>query len=312
MQNVLITGGAGFIGSTIADRFLQEGHRVRIYDNMETGDAANVPEGAELVIGDVRDGDALAAVARGMDLVIHQAAMVSVPISVKDPGACFEINVEGTRNALKAAVAGGARRLVLASSAAVYGNLPQLPKHEGMAADLPSPYAYSKWLNEQDAAYFSRYAGLETVCTRYFNVFGPRQRPDSPYSGVISIAADRLGRGAPFTVFGTGEQTRDFVFVEDVAKAVYAAATAPGVTHEVLNVGTGQATSLIALLGAMGRALGAEPDLQFGPPRDGDVMHSLADVSRLEALTGFVPQTGLEDGLGRTIAWMKGTAGARA
>jgi UDP-glucose 4-epimerase len=304
-MKVLITGGAGFIGSTIARRFVRAGHEVVAFDNMETGDRTNLPAEVALVEGDVRDLAALTEAARGAEVIVHQAAMVSVARSVSEPALCWEVNVTGTQHALEAACRVGARRVLLASSAAVYGNAPGLPKREEMAPDWASPYAYSKWLNECDAGYYARYHGLETVCLRYFNVFGPRQRPDSPYSGVISIAAAKLLAGEPFTVNGTGEQSRDFVFSEDVAGAVLAGATAPGVSHAVLNVGRGERTSLLALLEAMGQAIGREPVLRFGPPRAGDVMHSQADVSRLAETLGFRARTPLVEGLARTLAWMR-------
>lgn len=303
---MLITGGAGFIGSAIARRFLAAGDAVRILDNLETGQAANVPDGCELIVGDVRDAEATMRATTGCELVIHQAAMVSVPRSVAEPLLCQAINVEGTRHVLEAAAASGARRVVLASSAAVYGDGPEQPKHEGLTPAPASPYAYAKWLNELDAAYFSRYRGLETICTRYFNVFGPGQSPDSPYSGVISIAASKLIKGEPFTIFGTGEQTRDYVYLDDVVSAVVAAGTAPQLPGEVVNVGTGTRTSLLALLETMGRAIGKAPLLQFAPSRPGDVLHSVADVSRLRDGLGFRAETPLGVGLERTLAWIEG------
>jgi UDP-glucose 4-epimerase len=231
--------------------------------------------------------------------------MVSVAMSVAEPERCWDINVNGTRQVLAAARAAGIRRVVMASTAAIYGNEPTLPKRESMTPRPESPYAYAKWLNEMDAGYYGRYMGVETVCLRFFNVFGPHQRPDSPYSGVISIAIDRLSKGLPFTVFGTGEQTRDFVHVDDVAAAVVAAVTRPGLQHEVINVGRGKATSLLELLAHMGTALGREPALTFGPPRAGDVLHSVAEVSRLESRLGLKARVPLDRGLAETLAWLQ-------
>jgi UDP-glucose 4-epimerase len=310
MKLIVITGGAGFIGSAIARRLLAEGHAVRAFDNLETGLRENLPPGVDLIEGDIRDPEALDAAFAGADAVAHMAAMVSVALSVEHPDRCWDVNVVGTRNVLDAARRAGARRVVLASSAAVYGNEPTLPKHEAMTPAPASPYAYGKWLNEVDAGYHGLYLGLETVCLRYFNVFGPRQRPDSPYSGVISIAAERLLQGRPFTVFGTGEQTRDFVYVEDVAGAVAAALSLPGLRHEVINVGRGEQVSLLALLRLMGDALGREPEFRFGPPRAGDVLHSVCDPTRLAERLHLQAETPLSEGLARTLAWMQG--GVRA
>lgn len=303
-MKVLITGGAGFIGSAIARRLLADGHAVRIFDNLETGSLANVPAEAEFVAGDVRAPLAVARAARGCDAIAHQAAMVSVVLSVDQPSRCYDVNVVGTRNVLEAARQAGCQRVVLASSAAVYGNAPGLPKREVLPPRPESPYAESKWLNEVDARYYGGYMGVETVCLRYFNVFGPRQRPDSPYSGVISIAARQLLAGATFTVFGTGAQTRDFIFVDDVARAVTAAISRPGLTHEVLNVGRGERVSLLELLRLLGEAVGCKPRVRFAEARPGDVLHSLADVSRLGRLLGVRAAVPLGVGLSATLAWM--------
>jgi UDP-glucose 4-epimerase len=246
----------------------------------------------------------------GSDHVVHLAAMVSVALSVAEPERCFDINVTGTRRVLETAKALGVKRVVMASTAAIYGNEPTLPKRETMAPRPESPYAYAKWQNEVDAGYYGRYLGLETVCLRFFNVFGPRQRPDSPYSGVISIAATRLLAGLPFTVFGTGEQTRDFIYVEDVAAAVVASLTRPGLSHDVMNVGRGKAITLLELLDLLAGAIGVTPELKFGPPRAGDVLHSLSDASRLERVVSLKAAVPLDRGLAETIAWMRETAKA--
>ncbi|MNS49167.1 UDP-glucose 4-epimerase [compost metagenome] len=309
-MKVLVTGGAGFIGSTLARRLVADGHTVRVLDNLETGSRDNLMAGIDLIEGDIRDPQAVAAAMAGMDAVAHLAAMVSVAVSVEEPRRCFDVNVVGTRHVLEAARESGVRRVALASSAAVYGNEPTLPKREDLAPAPASPYAYSKWHNEVDAGYYGAYLGLETVALRFFNVYGPRQRPDSPYSGVISIAADRLLTGQTFTVNGTGEQTRDFVYVEDVAGALVSALSAPGLTHEVVNVGRGERVSLLELLAVMGEAVGREPSLAFGPPRSGDVIHSVCDPARLADRLGYRARVPLAEGLARTIAWMR--EGARA
>jgi UDP-glucose 4-epimerase len=307
-MHVLITGGAGFIGSAVARALLSQGHRVRVLDNLETGARDNLPDGIDFVLGDVRDEAAVTQALAGCDAVVHLAAMVSVARSVAEPEHCWDVNVVGTRVVLEAARKAGCRRLVLASSAAVYGNEPTIPKRETMPPMPESPYGYSKWLNEVDAGYYGQYLGLETVCFRFFNVFGPRQRPDSPYSGVISIAAGKLLAGEPFTVFGSGEQTRDFVYVDDVAHAVVAGLTRPDIRHAVLNVGRGQSISLLELLTLMGQAIGQAPELRFAESRAGDVLHSEAEASRLEALLGVRAETPLERGVAEMLAWMQGAA----
>jgi nucleoside-diphosphate-sugar epimerase len=305
-MNVLVTGGAGFIGSTVARRLLADGHAVTVLDNLETGKRHNIPDGIPLVHADIRDEAAVAAACVGQELVIHLAAMVSVSLSTVEPGRCFDINVRGTRNVLAAAGRAGCRRLVLASSAAVYGDEPTLPKREDLPPLPLSPYAYSKWQNEIDAAYFHRYCGLQTVCLRYFNVFGPRQDPASPYSGVISIASQRLLSRQPFTVYGDGLQTRDFVFVEDIAAAVIAACSRPQAAGSVINVGRGERVTLLELVSRLGEVIGVTPELRFEGPRAGDVRHSLADITRLREQLGIGSQIDLKTGLAATIAWLRG------
>ncbi len=309
-MRVLVTGGAGFIGSTVARRLLADGHEVTIFDNLETGKLGNVPAGVPLIQADIRDEAAVRSACVGHELVIHQAAMVSVSLSTVEPQRCFDINVSGTRNVLAAAGRAGCRRLVLASSAAVYGDEPTLPKREDLPVLPLSPYAYSKWQNEVDAAYWHRYCGLQTVCLRYFNVFGPRQDPASPYSGVISIAVQRLLSRQPFTVYGDGLQTRDFVFVEDIAAAVVAAATHPDAAGQVINVGRGQRVTLLELLDQLSEVIGCTPELRFEAPRAGDVRHSLADISRLRERLGIGSQVDLRTGLAATLAWMRSEGAA--
>lgn len=311
-MKVLITGGAGFIGSTLAKRLLAQGHEVVAYDNLSTGLASNLPPEASLVQGDIEDAAALKAAMAGCDALAHLAAMVSVALSVTEPGACHLTNVQGTQNAFQAAAQLGLKRVVYASSAAVYGARPELPKRESQEPHLASPYAASKWHNELDAAYLSCWQGISSVGLRFFNVFGPHQRPDSPYSGVISIAADRVLAGQGFTVFGDGLQSRDFVFVEDVARALEAAlfqdlgspkeGLAPAL---VFNVGTGQSTSLLDLMSMLDRITGSTTPLQFGPERAGDLKHSLADPEALAQGLGIRAEVGVEEGLRRTLAWMR-------
>jgi nucleoside-diphosphate-sugar epimerase len=302
-MNLLVTGGAGFIGSTIVDRLMRQGHDIKVFDNFETGSRANLPAGIEVICGDVRDATALINASQGMDGIIHQAAMVSVPGSVAAPGTCFDINVQGTRNVLEAARQAGCRRVVLASTSAIYGENPDLPAKEDAPAAPASPYAYSKWLNEIDAAYYARYHGLETVALRYFNVFGPRQRNDSPYSGVIAIVLRALLAKQPITVYGTGLQTRDFVYVEDVATAVGQAIATPRLHNEVINVGQGQQVTLLELIETAAQLIGSDPELVFAPPRAGDVPHSRADISRLRDTLHHTPGVSLSVGLKHTLKW---------
>lgn len=304
-MKVLVTGGAGFIGSAVVQRLLSEGHTVRVLDNLETGVKENLADSVELFPDDIRDSNAVKYAVAGCDVIIHLAAMVSVPRSIDDPSLCWEVNVQGTRTVLDAAYRAGCRRMVLASSAAVYGNELALPKCETQPPQPESPYAYSKWMNELDAEYYHRFLGLETVALRFFNVFGPRQRPDSPYSGVISIAASKLLASEPFTVFGTGEQTRDFVYVDDVATAVVAAASYPALGHAVFNVGRGCGTTLLELIELIGKAVGQKPELHFEAPRPGDVLHSVAEVSRLETFLGKREITSLARGVDSLLQWLR-------
>lgn len=312
-MRVLITGGAGFIGSTVARELLAQGHEAVVLDDLSTGLASNLPAGVPLHVGDVADVSAVMEAMDGCQGVVHLAAMVSVALSVTEPGPCHRINVVGSQTVFQAAAALGLTRVVYASSAAVYGARPELPKREDQAPHLASPYAASKWQNEIDADYLSRWQGVESVGLRFFNVYGPRQRPDSPYSGVISIAADRLLRQAPFTVFGDGLQSRDFVYSEDVARAVVAALTQPlpkpaeGLASAlVFNVGTGRSTTLLDLVAAMEGALGRKAELQFGPDRAGDLKHSLADPGALAEALGVRAEVRVQEGLAQTLAWMQG------
>jgi UDP-glucose 4-epimerase len=308
-MKILVTGGAGFIGSAIAQRLLATGHTVVVFDNLETGQRANVPDDVELVEGDIRDLDAVKRVVRGVDDVIHQAAMVSVPASVEDPGYCFDVNITGTRNVLDAARRAGCRRVTLASSAAVYGAAPHLPAKESAQLAPASPYAYSKFVNEVDALYYHQYFGLQTLCLRYFNVYGPGQSPRSPYAGVIAIVARQLLAREPVTVFGTGEQTRDYVYFADVAGAVVRAVEMPSLAEHVLNVGRGQQVSLLEMIAELGRLLGHKPEVRFAEQRKGDVLHSLADIERLERSLGLPSATPLAVGLEQTLKWMQAGAG---
>ncbi len=298
---VLVTGGAGFIGSHLVEAWAADGAEVRVLDNLSSGRAENLAGTrgrVDLIVGDVRSPDQLAAAMSGVQIVVHLAALVSVADSVERPADNYEINVQGTVRVLEAARAAGVRRVVLASSAAVYGNEPTLPKREDMPAAPASPYAAAKLADEYIARVHAELYGLETVSLRFFNVYGPRQDPSSPYSGVISRFTDALARGEAPRVFGDGLQTRDFIFVRDVVSAIRQAATSPAVGRgEVFNVGTGRASSLLDVLRALEPLVGDMPAPVFEPPRPGDVRHSVADISRIRECLGFEPSVPLASGL---------------
>lgn len=307
MARYLVTGGAGFIGSHLVRALVVDGHQVRIFDNLTTGNLQQLPraDGVEFSFGDVRSLPALLTAMNGVDVVLHQAALISVASSFSDPLAYQENNVLGTANVLEAARLAGIKRVVVASSAAVYGNLPGLPKAEDSPTHPASPYALSKLTNEHYCQLYAEAFGLETACLRYFNVFGPLQLPSSPYSGVISIACHKLLRGETFVIYGDGEQTRDFVFVEDVARAAILASQRPGLGGDVFNVASGESVTINRLIGAIADELGVAPRLEHAQPRPGDVLHSRADVSRAKAVLGFEPRCSLESGLRTTLDWLK-------
>jgi UDP-glucose 4-epimerase len=295
-----VTGGAGFIGSHLAAALLAAGQEVRILDNLATGKQANLPEGAAFIKGDIRDRDTVRRAMEGIETVYHLAALVSVPRSVKDPLETNDVNVGGTFAVLTEAAAGGARRLVFAGSSSVYGDKGELPRHEGQVPDPLSPYAVSKAAGEIACRSFTSACGLETVCLRFFNVYGPRQDPDSPYAAVIPIFLTKLLAGEELPVFGDGRQTRDFTYVDDVVRGIIAAAGAEGAAGEILNIAGGHPVSLLELAEAAGRVTGIEARPRFLPPRAGDVRHSYGDGSRAERTLGFRPEIGIEEGLRRT------------
>jgi UDP-glucose 4-epimerase len=312
VTTVLITGGAGFIGSHLARRLLRAGWRVRIFDNFSTGKRTNLAElrgEAEVIEGDLRDAAAVRRAMGGVELVFHQGALPSVPRSVNDPYTCNAVNVDGTLNVLLAARDAGARRVIVASSSSVYGDTPALPKVETMAPRPRSPYAVSKLAAEQYAVIFPALYGLETVALRYFNVFGPRQDPDSPYSGVIARFCTAAITGQPFTVHGDGRQTRDFSYVENVVEANLLAATAPDASGEVFNIACGERTALLDVVAILNRLTGQELPVVHEPPRPGDIRDSLADIGRARRVLGYEPLVGVADGLARTLAWYREAAG---
>jgi nucleoside-diphosphate-sugar epimerase len=296
----LVTGGAGFIGSHLVERLLEQGGSVRVFDNFSTGtpdNLAGVRGRIDLIEGDVRDEERVCQVICGVRAVFHLAAISSVQQSAADPDATVDVNVAGTRHVLAAARGAGCQRVVFASSAAVYGNAHGLPQSETMTPQPLSTYAVSKLAGERVCATFNRAHGLETVALRYFNVFGPRQDPSSPYSGVIARFADALRNGAIPVIYGDGEQSRDFVAVADVVAANLRAATAPGVAGRVFNIGSGQAVTMNALLAMMAKLLGTEVQAAHEPARSGEVRHSLADVTAARCTLGYEARVSLETGL---------------
>ncbi len=301
-QTCLITGGAGFIGSHLAAALIERGARVRVIDDLSGGFERNLPAGVELIVANVLDDRALPRACEGAAFVFHHAAMVSVPQSVENPLECVRVNIEGTQRVIDAAQRAGVKRVVFAASAAAYGNHAALPSREDLPPDPWSPYATSKIASENLLLAASRCTGLSTVSLRYFNIFGPRQNPLSPYAAVISRFAHDLRQGVAPTIFGDGLQTRDFTHVDNVVLANLLAATCErALRGEVLNVGTGVRTSLLEALAAIARVLKANPAHTIAPARAGDIRDSLADISRAKALLGYEPVVDFATGLERTL-----------
>ncbi len=301
MSNLLITGGAGFIGSHIAEGLVADGHRVRIFDNLSSGHLSNLDHlqgRVEFVRGDVRDRAAIGAAMQGMTHCFHEAALVSVFESVDKPFDNHDINMTGTLHVLQAARDAGVRRVVFASSAAVYGNDPELPKRETMRPQPASPYAAGKITGEYYLSIFAQLYGVQTVSLRYFNVFGPRQDPKSMYSGVISKFTDDVKAGRAPTIFGDGQQTRDFVFVKDIVQANLKAMFGERVgAGEACNVATGQTASLLDMVRVLGELTGRTITPNFKDARRGDIQHSSADISQARRLLGYEPTYTLKSGL---------------
>ncbi len=308
MSVYLVTGGAGFIGSHLVEALLTRGHEVRVVDNLSTGDRANlagVRDSIELLTGDLVEPEVAAAAVRDVDVVFHQAALASVPRSVKDPWSTHQACATATLNLLIAARNAGVRRFVYAASSSAYGNSERLPKRESDPTQPLSPYAVAKLAGEQYCAAFTNVYGMETVRLRYFNVFGPRQPPDSPYAAVIPRFLEAMMNGDSPHVHGDGQQSRDFTYIDDVIQANLLAAIVPGVGGRVFNVACGRRTSLIELVTAINGLLGTQIKPCFEPTRAGDVKHSQADIARAQAELGYFPRYNVERGLVRCLEWFR-------
>ena len=306
----LVTGIGGFIGSSIARALLERGENVRGVDNFSTGkreNLAGILDRIELIAADILDLDAMKRACAGVDCIFHEAAIPSVPKSVADPIRSNQANIDGTVNVLVAARDAKVKRVIYAASSSAYGNTPTLPKHEAMTPDPISPYAVAKLASEHYMTSFNRCYGLETVSLRYFNVFGPRQDPSSPYSGVLARFIQQMLRGEQPTIFGDGSQSRDFTYIDNAVSANLLArdADAGRVAGKVFNVATGTRMDLNQIYGCLQQITGYRGPAAYAPERDGDVKHSLADISRATDAFGYQPSVGLEDGLRRTVAWYR-------
>jgi UDP-N-acetylglucosamine/UDP-N-acetyl-alpha-D-glucosaminouronate 4-epimerase len=313
MRQYLVTGGAGFIGSHITGALLQQGASVRVLDNFSSGKRENLAAVSssdhagllQVVEGDMRDEAVVAQAVHGVDTIFHEAAFVSVPESMQRPQECFDVNVGGTCTLLEAARKAGVRRVVIASSAAVYGDSEALPLNEATLPRPLSPYAASKSAGELYAAMYTQAFGLEVIALRYFNVYGPRQRPDSMYAAAVPIFIRRRLDGQPVTVFGDGKQTRDLIFVEDVVRANLIASEHPSAPGGVFNICTGQETRILDLLEVLDRLCPGGPSPVFAEPRAGDIYRSLGSPVRASQVIGFESRTTLAEGLKATLEWMQ-------
>ena len=304
----LVTGGAGFIGSNTVDELIRRGERVVVLDDLSTGkeeNLADVRNQVEIIRGSVTDLEAVRDASRGVDYVLHLAARTSVPRSLKDPLETNRVNVDGTLNVLVAARDANAKRVVFAGSSSVYGETPTLPKRESMTPAPISPYGVSKLVCEVYGQLFQRIYGLEFVALRYFNVFGPRQDPSSPYSGVLSVFNAAMLSGVHPTIYGDGEQSRDFTFVRNVVEANLLACSAHGAAGLVFNVGTGNRYTLNHTLELLGNISGMPAIAKYGPSRDADIRDSQADIAQARQILGYNPRVGFEEGLKQTWEWYR-------
>lgn len=308
MPVYLVTGGAGFIGSHIVDRLVQLGHKVRVLDNFATGKMANIEHNLDkidLITGSIVDMDTVLRAVEGVDFVLHQAAIPSVPRSVDDPISSNEANITGTLNVLVAARDAGVKRVVYASSSSVYGNTPTLPKVETMPTDPLSPYALTKLAGEYYCRMFTSLYGLETVSLRYFNVFGPRQDPQSQYAAVIPKFLALMLEDKQPVIYGDGLQSRDFTYVANNVTANLLACEAPGAAGQVFNIACGESYTLLDLVDSLNSILGKSIKPIMEPERAGDVKHSLADIEKARNVLGFAPEIGFHEGLERLVRWFR-------
>jgi nucleoside-diphosphate-sugar epimerase len=310
MSKVLVTGGAGFIGSNLTEALVKQDHRVRVLDNFSTGKRENLIfdktySSLEIIEGDIRDLTICQRATRDIEYVFHQAALPSVQRSVEDPETSNSVNVEGTLNVLLAARDAGVKRLIYASSSSVYGDTPTLPKSEEMSPNPLSPYALQKYVGEQYCKLFFQLYGLETVSLRYFNIFGPKQDPNSIYSAVIPRFIDALIEGRPPTIFGDGEQSRDFTYIDNVIQANLLAMSAVQLNGEAINVACGRKRSLNQLLEILKDITGSKVSAVYQEPRKGDVRHSLADVQKGKRILDYEPRVGIEAGLKKTMEYFQ-------
>jgi nucleoside-diphosphate-sugar epimerase len=309
MKNYLVTGGAGFIGSHIAEELVRRGEKVRVLDNFITGKRENLApfrNFIELIEGDIRDLETCQRALRGVDFVLHQAALTSVPRSISDPLLNHDININGTANLLLASYEAKVKRFIFASSAAVYGDSQACPLKEGNEGMQLSPYALSKLIGEMYCQLFYQLYGLETVCLRYFNVFGPRQDPFSAYASVIPLFINKILSEERPQIFGDGEQSRDFVFVADAVEANLGAVEAPDEARGgVFNIGCGERTTVNSLVREIGELTGVSVMPIYTDPRPGDVLHSFADIGKARRVLGFEPLVGFKQGLKKTAGWYR-------
>lgn len=308
MSLCLVTGGAGFIGSHLVRGLLARGYQVRVLDDLSTGHRRNLAEvepEVELVVGDIRDAETVRRCVTGTEAVFHVAARASVPRSVEQPEQANDINVNGTLNLLVAARDAGTRRFIYSASSSAYGDTPTLPKHEEMTPQPLSPYAVSKLAGEHYCSCFASCYELEAVSLRYFNVFGPRQDPQSEYAAVLPAFVTRMVRGESPIVFGDGEQSRDFCFVDNVVNANLLGLDAERLSGEVANIACGERTTLNEMIRLINKSLGTSIAAEYQPPRVGDVLHSLAALSEAKRVLGYEPKVMFAEGLARSIEWYR-------
>jgi len=312
MSRYLVTGGAGFIGSNIAEHLVKAGHFVRVLDNFSSGKEENLSfaEGMgsaqfELIRGDIRDKETCQKACDSIDYVLHQAALRSVPKSMKDPESYNDVNINGTLFMLQAASANKVKRFVFASSSSIYGDTDRFPESEEHLPLLISPYALSKLTGEYYCRIFSEFFNVETVCLRYFNVFGPKQALDDEYAVVIPKFIHSILHDEPPPIFGNGKQSRDFTFIENVISANILAATTPGIKHEVLNVANGKDQTVLYLVDALNKIIGKDIKPEFLAVRAGDVFKTSADIAKITKVLGYKPLVGFEEGLQKTVAYFK-------